>query len=171
MVSEYVHHLATGHETGPIEEVLVQQSRYLLLSSYWLQLSQFLEFYPPEQILLIRAEDLRSDRAATVRRVLDHIGVGSDTALPELSDEANTAAARRAPRRLLAHRQQWWDPTGPPPTGRMARAARRIATRPISDREARLSPQIREVMTDLVRPDVARLREHVGGGFDYWGIV
>ena len=170
MVSEYVHHLATGHETAPIDVAIMQQSRYLLLSSYWLQLKQFLDVFPAEQILLIRAEDLRNDREATVRRVLDHIGVPSHT-LPSLSDEANTAAARRAPRRLLAYRHEWWDPTRPPPAGRVARRLKQAASRPIGEDETRLSARAREVMTDLARPDIARLRDWLGPDFDYWGIV
>jgi hypothetical protein len=171
MVSEYVHHLATGHETKPIDDVIVQQSRYLMLSSYWLQLRQFLDCYPREQILVIRAEDLRSDRAATVRRVLDHIGVSSESPLPDLSDEANTAAERRAPRQVLARRHDWWDPAAPPPRSRVKRRLKRLATRPIDEREVRVSPQTREIMTDLIRPDIARLREYVGDDFDCWGIV
>jgi hypothetical protein len=48
---------------------------YTAMSRYGEQLRHVLDVFPPEQLLVLRHEDLTADPVATVARVYDHVGV------------------------------------------------------------------------------------------------
>ena len=60
------------------------------------QLRRYETVLAPEQILVLIYDDFRSDNAATVRRVLQFLGVGEDFTVPEV--EVNPTIAIRKPR-------------------------------------------------------------------------
>lgn len=75
-VSQYHHHRAEGSERRPISEALLDPaSQYVSRGRYHERLQPFLAHYPPERILVVAQEDLRTHPAATLRRVFAFTGV------------------------------------------------------------------------------------------------
>ncbi len=95
MRSMYVHQRSKGRERRSIDEAIAASPSYLTLSRYGYQSEQFLEHFDREQLLIVRSEDLRDDRRATLDSVFAFIGVDPDVPIDELAREHNRGADRR----------------------------------------------------------------------------
>lgn len=69
---------AEGVERLPLERAVLANPIYLDYSRYAMQIERYLSVFPREQLLIVRAEDLRENRRATVRRVYDFLEVDPD---------------------------------------------------------------------------------------------
>ncbi|MFA5882553.1 MAG: sulfotransferase [Acidimicrobiia bacterium] len=147
--SHYRHRVRYEGETrGPDDAVLGHLGVYLPPSQYAHQMDCYLARFPREQLLVVRSEDLRDDRRATLRRVLGFLGV-DDGHFPETAESEFLQNPPRArSRRVLRFRR------GPRTHGGTGA----------------LSPESRADIIELLRPDTRRLREHLGPEFDAWGI-
>jgi hypothetical protein len=58
MRSHYLHEVAALRERRPVEQALCENPIYLDLSRYATQLERYLDHFPREQLLVVRAEDL-----------------------------------------------------------------------------------------------------------------
>jgi len=176
MRSAYRHRLARGSDHRPIERALAEDSTYLDVSRYAMQLEQYLAHFPRSQLLLITAEDLRDHRAATLARVCSFIDVNPAwrPTAAALEAEHNASAGLRRPRtapRLLGgalirshvvkpggdRRPRWMDHSA------MSKA--------ISDADTSPSPSLRLHLEQQLRPDVERLVPLMDQGFDGWGLL
>lgn len=174
MRSHYLHDVARGREQRPIGEALPGNMHYLAPSRYALQLEQYLEYFPREQLLVLRSEELRHDRAAAMRRVHRFLGVDPDAAAPEQDREFNTIAEKAAPSRLLRAARQIPGASrlrllAPRPVMAIERLLR-TSKRPVDVQAATLSDDVRRRLLDELRPDLERLRTHLDDGFDAWGL-
>ncbi|MBV9293198.1 MAG: sulfotransferase domain-containing protein [Frankiales bacterium] len=174
MRSAYQHGLARGVERRPIEDALLHEARYLIPSCYAFQLEQWLPRVPRDRVLLLTAEALRHDRAATLRRVLEFLGVDPAWRPADLDQEHHVSDIKRAPRaswqsyRTVAARV----PGAVPGRLRSAEArGSRLLTRPIEPGEVVVSDDLRERLAALLRPDLVRLRGYLGTDFDCWGLA
>lgn len=109
--SQYQHRVLNSRETRAPEECVLE-ARYLGKSWYDLQIAAWLDWFPPEQLLLVRSEDLRDRRADTVGRILSFIGVTTEWDDPVLDAEFNTASAKLTARERSTRGR--WDPRSPP---------------------------------------------------------
>lgn len=75
MLSHYVHNRAGGYEQLEAEEALSRPSSYVDRSRYFMQLEQYLEHFPAENIHIATQEELNADRRGTLRRVFEFLGV------------------------------------------------------------------------------------------------
>ncbi len=77
IVSHYVHEYAQGRENRPIDKALetLEGNHYVDTSRYYLQLCQFLEFYPLDKVLLVKSEDLKHQRLQTLQTVFKFLAV------------------------------------------------------------------------------------------------
>ena len=122
MVSHYLHLVAKGTIRESFEETVRNDPWYLTTSRYGLQLSSYLDHFPPEQILVVVSEQLRDNRQETLAHVFDFLGVPPCPDLPEATNDYHVTAEKLAPR----------GPIYPPtllPNGyrvRLARMTRRI---------------------------------------------
>ena len=85
--SHYEHRVAIGSERSPLPEAVIRDPIYAACSSYSMQIERYLEVFPREQLLLLTAEGLRSDREATVREVFAFLGVDPSVIPPTLGTE------------------------------------------------------------------------------------
>src|SRR5439155_23780937 len=77
--SHFRHRARYEHELRPADEAVFQDlSRYLSPSLYGHQIRCYLEWFPREQLLVVRSEDLLHCRRRTLRRVFQFLGVDSD---------------------------------------------------------------------------------------------
>ena len=57
---------------------LAEEPAYVDQSCYWMQIEQYLRWFPSERVLVVLTEDLRDHRSRTLRRILDFLEVDSD---------------------------------------------------------------------------------------------
>jgi len=181
--SHYQHLVMTGAEKSPPEEAVLKNPIYLDCSKYAMQLEQYLEHFPREQILIVTSEALRFDRRATMQQVYGFLGV-DPTRVPEVLDTEFYRTARRQTyppvvlwARRLAKRHML--------EGKLARGfVEPMLARWATDGEPRaaagaspeardenqvLAPELRAQLADLLCDDVARFRRYMPADFDGWG--
>jgi hypothetical protein len=175
MRSAYQHGLASGVESRPMREALLDDPFYLDASSYAAQIERYLDRLPAEQLLLVLSDDLRSRRRETVDRVLDFVGLPARPDLP-LTDEIHATEHKRVPRawaralgsvvisRGLEERVPGW-------LADMRERQSPLMTRPFRPDEAAMSPELRAELANRLTPDVRRLRAWLGPDFDGWGLL
>lgn len=163
MRSNYVQAVADGLETRPIEEALVADTRYVTLSTYGLQLEQYLRRYPRDQILVLTTEGLRHDLGATLDRLFSFFGVDAGWR-PEEAVVAHRSETKRAPT-ALGRRV---DPTLRRRGVRQEPWAQRLMDRwplgrPFLPDERDLDDELRGVLTEWLAPDLRHFVELLGG--------
>jgi hypothetical protein len=180
--SHYEHRVKTGAETAPPETALFDNPIYLDTSRYGMQLEQYLDHFPREQVLVVTSEGLKAQRRATVQQVYSFLGVDPGQVPDVLDQEFYRTAQRRTYPPAV-----WW-------ARRMAKRylprsarAKEVVDHYLSRRgvdpapapeEAYgplasdvFSPQLCERLADLLRDDVAVLRKHMPPDFDGWGLA
>jgi hypothetical protein len=133
-----------------------------------MQIERYLEHFPRDQLLVITSEDLKHDRAATMRVVHRFLGV-EDVTPAALTDEFNRSEGQRVLRPLARKVKRL---PGARAVGRRAPGAiRRIGRRPLDLSRAELSPAFEQRLRALLRDDMRRLRAYLGEDFHGWGIA
>jgi Sulfotransferase domain len=173
MRSQYLDNVIHRLEKDPVEEALSVNPFYLTSSSYALQLQQYLEHFPREQILVVRSEDMRRERERVLSRIFAFLGIDPTWQGPVFTQEFLKMSERRAPRRFFHKVWRW----------RLTHAAAPLLPRSLKDRfrtmtskavdlqTATISPSFRRHLEGLLREDVERLYEFLDEGFDGWGIA
>jgi hypothetical protein len=95
MRSHYAHMVASGQEHRPIGVALIEDPLYSDLSSYWLQLTRFLDYFAKDQILVVRSEWMLNDRHTTMRNVFDFLGVDPAIGTEALAETHHQTSDRR----------------------------------------------------------------------------
>ena len=173
MLTHYVHWVAFGMERRPCAEALTSShdNRYLERSRYWTQLKQFLRYFPAEQILVVRSEDLASRRRQTLRRIFAFAGV--DPSFWTWKFAVSRHASRRKRRttragehfaasvpirwlRRIPHRLRW------PVEETLLYPFSRPIPRPV------LSPDVRSALWERLHDEVNSLCDFLGVSPDSW---
>ncbi|MCU1351753.1 MAG: hypothetical protein JWM05_962 [Acidimicrobiales bacterium] len=172
--SHYLHSVHKQRERRPLADAVHHTPAYLAISRYRTQIDQYLAVFPPEQLLVITSESLRTDRITTLEQVFAFIGVdpsvAADLAGQELHRSADkrfdtkvSGAARRLPGYQVAARRL------PAP---LKRRYTGLTTRSLVDEtDTEVSDALRAELVEALRPEVAGLRELLGPDFDGWGIT
>lgn len=172
MISHLWMDMRQGVPVGAPDETLLEQPRFVNVSRYSMQIERYLEYFPREQMLVVKSEDFRTKRARTLERVLGFIGVETALLPDDVDPEQNRGDADRRKRpidrtlqqlpayRLLAN-------VTPEPVRRLKR---RVMLRDSVPRPA-VSPSTRIELEGRVRDDVRRLYRHIDPPFDGWGIA
>lgn len=175
----WVHDYAKRRETGDVvDAVMHANTTYVVRSRYYLQLRQFLNHFPEEQILILDQGDLRHRRRDTLASIFSFVHVDPAFEHPGFTRERHrTGHKHRATsvgwrlEQLIARAFGGKLPRGFRPNSRpRAWFRERLAfvRRPIEVPDVRdaLSP---EVVT-VLREDADRLRELTGRSFDAWSV-
>jgi Sulfotransferase domain len=170
IVSHYLHDYSVGRLEQPLEEVLggPQGERYTTRSRYFLQLEQYLSHYPLERILVVAQEELLADRAATIRRVFEFLGVDASFGDPRFERIMHPTSHRRRKTRLLSSLEQIALRAGVPKS--LTFQAQRRLPYPFARRLERPQPSdsLRQSLIRELEGDVKRLREVTGQEFPHW---
>lgn len=171
MVSAWAQAVSAGLEDLDIERALLYQANYVLASCYGLQISRWAACFRPEQILVVRSEDLATEPGSTLDQVLDHLGLAAGWRPGNLGVRYNPADDKRIARRpvrrvaaVLRHLglQRAATALGPRTLHRLAR--------PMRPDDCELSPDVAEAIAEVLRSDMAVLREFVGPDMDLWDL-
>jgi Sulfotransferase domain len=170
IVSHYLHDYSAGRLEQPIEEVLggPQGERYTTRSRYFLQLEQYLAYFPLERILVVAQEELLADRAPTVRRVFEFLEVDASFEDPRFERLMHPTSHRRRKTRLLSSLERIAWHAGIPKS--VTFQAQRFLPYPFARRLERPQPDgsLRESLIRELEDDVNRLREATGQEFQHW---
>lgn len=163
-------------ERRPLEVALADldlMTPYVSPSLYATQLELYLEYFPPERVLVVDQADLQSDRAGTLREIHRFLGVEESPAVEAAGGEEHLSSGewRAYPRgyaefvaRYVAPRFRWV------PKG-LRRGVRsrveRVFWKPL---ESELPDELRARLQERYAPEAARLRELTGKGFETWSV-
>ncbi len=178
--SHYQTRFAEGIEKAPFEEAVFTNPIYLDYSRYALQIEQYRQHFPPEQLLVITAEDLRNDRRATVQKVYAFLGVDSTLISDDLDREFYQTKDRavRSPIPLwLRKGLKKYIPVSKrfkEVENNTLRALKQLRRRtnegPERAKSFTITTAVRERLVHQLEDDVRRLRSSMGPDFDGWGI-
>lgn len=173
MVAHYIHAISSGSEKRSIKEVFEVDGHFAYIdrSRYYDQLVQYLRFYSASRILVVNMTDLRDRRRATLKRVLEFLGVNPDfrsirwarrlhrSSGKRGKTKAGRRLARSKPVRLLERIPVEW---------------RWVIERPLYWPLSRridppeLSHALRRELIGRLRNDVQQLRAFSGQNFQDW---
>jgi hypothetical protein len=163
--SGYLDEVRRGRQPNSIEASLRTDPSIFAASNYGMQIEQYLEHFPREQLLVLAAEDLRERRAATLSRVHAFLGV-EDLTPSTVTEEFNRMDRQRSVRPVALRLRRL---PGVKAVARLAPApARRLATRPLDPARGAISPTFEDHLRGLLRDDLRRLRAYLGDEFDDW---
>ena len=178
MLSHYLHNIGGGYDDRPLEAALAEHdTAYVDRGRYFFQLEPYLEHFARDRIELVTREELKSDRAATMRRVFAFLGVDEGFTSEQFEREWETGTAKSSGRframdravRLPGLRalDRHFD--------RLPERLRWTVERVVHDPDAgaapkpQLPPELRAELVERFRPDVERLEEWSGREFGWLG--
>jgi len=165
IISHYRDDYATGYENRTFEEALadLENNAYVCYSQYFMQLQQYLPYFPQTNLLIVRQEDLLHHRTRTMQRIFGFVGVDPAFDSPEFEIRRHRTQSKRRT-----------NPVGtalkriPGVRGRLEK----VITRPFS-RETEppvLTETMRQRLIGVLGEDVASLRKLTGESFSEWSI-
>lgn len=169
-ISHYANRWLEGGERAPIVRALRRDRLYVDGSRYAFQIDRYLEHYPRERILILRAEDLLERRQDTLRRIFRFIGVDETWSSHELEIRHNATAGRARglrwavqlrrshPYRRIRHLL---------PAG-LRREVSRLISRSLPPGALDVPAEVREELWDELAEDMARLRAIAGEEIGAW---
>src|SRR5213076_3398212 len=96
IAAHWVHNYAKRRERGDLRSTLLHpQTSYLARSQYHMQLEQFLRLYDRDRLLVVEQNELRDDRAETLRRVFEFVGVDAAFTHPRFREERHQTARKQ----------------------------------------------------------------------------
>jgi hypothetical protein len=177
IVSHWVQRRADGDPatvTRYLDELDRPDNPIVCPSRYWTQISQYLTYYDPTQLMVVDQHDLLTRRREVLRGIFAFIGVDDSFDTSAFDEQRNTRADKFGPKRLT---MRLWDPVlwplsraVPAPVRARVRApARRVLFGPVRESVA-LTPEMRAGLETMLRPEVDALREFTGKSFSSWSL-
>ena len=176
LLSHYLHNVGGSYETRTLAEALASDdSAYIDRSRYAFQLEPYLDAFGPERIEIVSREELKAERAETMRRLFEFCGVDPEFTSPEFGREWETGGAKTGGRFRLMDRavrlpglrslDRNFD--------RLPERLRWRVERIVHDPESGPAPKpelpraIRDRLEGVFRPDVERLESIAGRSFGW----
>jgi hypothetical protein len=175
IISGYIHLYSIGTERRPIRETLAnpETNQHVLTSNYFLQLKQYLKFYPKSRILIIPLEHLSQHRFETLKKIFQFLEV-DDSYTTNKFDRIIHSSQRKGHKNRIGLLLKWLSDTPPARvfSTQFRMSLGEILYRPFSKSIAR--PEFDEELTSTIRstlkPDIDRFREFSGYHLSSWSI-
>jgi hypothetical protein len=175
LLSQYRFDARMWWDKRPIDEAVLDETRYVSRSRYAMQIEHWLSYYPLERMLFLTTEDLRDHRLRELRRVYEFLGVDPDFVPRDVGREHNRREDIRTEsetvRRLRGTVMHRAVRAVVPKGVRHAMWRLGSAEKQPEVVAATIGPETEERLLDLLRDDLARLSDYVGPGFDAWGLL
>ena len=107
IAAHWVHNYAKRREKGTLAETLSHpNTSYLQRSQYAMQLQQFLNHFPREQIMILDQEDFRKDRTDTLKSVFEFAGADPDFSHPGFERERHSTSRKTRATKLAVRMEK-----------------------------------------------------------------
>jgi hypothetical protein len=165
--SHYIHNLAHGREQRSFEDaVLGEDSHYLNVSRYYLQLSQYLEFFPPERILILIFENFVQYPRENLQRIFAFLSIDLYSLPNNFTTKRNVTAHKSlihpALRALQALPFYNYAPR------RLDVLMRRLFQQPTPQKLELLNPIVYANVLERLRDDINQLQNYLGAQITAW---
>jgi hypothetical protein len=158
-----------------VEDALLNDPTFIEWSSYALQIDRYLRHFPRSQLLIVTSEGLRAERRVTLNSIFHFLGVEPMDLGEGVEIEHNVSSTRRPTRptieKLRGRPTYRWFSRRLPSRVKIEIDHRTSLIRASPPHEVSISPEVRTVLIERLKPDVDRLRSHMGPDFDGWGIA
>lgn len=175
IISQYIHAVNAGTESRSINEALetTKDNPYVVCSSYFYQLQQFLAYYPKERILLLTSEALRDHPTPTLKTLYEFIEVDPNikpvehlvvhTSAEKRRWNALGRAIKRSPKYFNYY--NYYLTKLPVP---FRNAIQRMTGRPVE--EQHLTRETILKLFEVLGPDIEKLEQFAGEDFPSWDL-
>jgi len=177
LLAQYTEVLADFERVRDFRDILLdienEEASYIQLSSYHLQLTQYLKVFPRDAIHIMIMERLKSDPRSELRKLFRFVGVDEDFWSPKFHLRSNVGARKRvtapwfrrlAPRFLREELSaaQWL----PWRINKILDNISRLGGEPV--RKPIITPNDDVRLQSLLKPDVHALRAFLGDQLEEW---
>ena len=174
IISQYVHNYSEGRDNRSLEDALRHlgdTNTYIVRSKYFMQLQQYLNYFPASNIWIMTTDDLHAQRQKTLQKVFRFLNVEETFFSRQFHTVRHKSEAKGRWNRiglflkLLSEKHM----TGVFSTDTRIKIGR-VLRLPFSTRIERpvLDETLRGALIDFLREDMNRLREHTGRDFESW---
>ena len=168
--SHYLHNVYAGIETDPIEKALAERPLYTQASLYYMQIEQYLEHFPRENIMILFLDEMKTDPISTVQGVFDFLDVDSSFVPPNIGEIKHQTKAKRGRDNMLMRFLQrtpfYTRFSHMVPEGSKKLASFIFKTK--SADPAPLSARLREKLISELAPDIEKLSRFLGLNILLW---
>ena len=109
IVSQYIHWFARGYENRSFADAIhhdFPNNSYIYYSRYYLQLEQYLEFFPIANILVLKLEDMAKERRGYLKSIFKFLEVDPEFDNPEFYNEYHKSIEKSRATRLSYYLKQ-----------------------------------------------------------------
>jgi len=182
LISHYLDRVKGGQERRTIARALegLESTDYVCVSKYFMQLKQYLKYYPKERILVLTAEELKNERHPALKRIFRFLNVDDSFYSDAFSDLKNVSAGKlkqKKPRRII----RYFMSEGPG-IFQVKKIAKQLMPEPLKNRTRQLlnagekidkpilDNSLKRVLCETLREDVEHLRKFTGYRFENWSL-
>lgn len=173
IISDYVHYYTVGQEDRPIEEALshLDSNPYVYRSKYFMQLKQYIDYFPKSNILIITLEDLYNHRQLTLQKIFRFLDVDDNFYSPKFLNIKHKSIEKGCKNRIGLI-LKWLSEASIAKifSTDVRMNIGRVLYLPFSTKIERpvLGEKLRGKLVDYLREDINRLREYTGCDFGTW---
>lgn len=174
IVSHYIQNYSDGREDRTIEEALKDahgRNQYGIRSKYFIQLRQYLDYFPDSNILVLTLENLRREPRKTLGRVFRFLGVDDTFYSPKFSTIKHKSSEKRRKNRVgMLLKQMSQTRLAKVCSADVRRSIGRALYLPFSHPIQRpvLDEGLKAEMIDYLKEDIGSLRQYTGYYFEDW---
>ena len=175
IISHYIHLYTAGKEDRSIDEALTdfEDNPYIMRSSYYYQLEQYLKYFPEENILVITLENLSSNPQSTLTKVANFLDLDPEFDFDRASKTLHSSVFKRRKNKwgeLLSKNSLFKKIKKLPPEIRYH--LEKVVYFPLSEPVSRpnLNQQLREKIIDYLQKDINCLKNYTGDRFEIWSV-
>ena len=170
MYSHYVHNYYAGRVDGSPAQVLLNDPHYLAVSCYYLQIQQYLAFFPSDQLKLIVLDDLKHNPRQVMRDVFGFLGVDIEFEPPNVAEKrhvtAHKAGRDNALMQALKRSSFYNGVSARLPLG-VKVALNKWLRKPVASPPS-MTPELFEQLADRLWDDVIELSKLLGRDLSFW---
>ena len=173
IISHYMHWYSAGLEDRSISEALkkLENSRYIRRSLYYLQLEQYLEYFPKSNILIMTTEDLYNNPQQSMQKLFSFLKVDNSFYAQRFTRIKHKNSGKRRKNSLgLSLSKSLIGETVERFPYSFREKVKVLLYFPFSQKVQRpiLEKSLEAKLIDYLSPDINRLREYTELAFEDW---
>jgi len=173
--SHYIHHFTRGDDKRTLVKALQKlddNNSYVARSKYYMQLEQYLAYYPKQQIFILTTEELYTHRVETLKKVFNFIGVSPSFKSAKFDHIKHPTREKRCLNKIGQQLTNFSENHINRYHPGVQRYLVRMLCYPFSQRVEipYLNESLRQDLEQVLQEDVQKLRAFTGYSFSEWSI-